>query len=381
MNFENSKRKAATAFDLPPIVTILVTQKIMSKLFEPLQLGALRLPNRVIMSPLTRARAHDRRIPNQLMRDYYVQRASAGLIFSEATSISLLGVGYANTPGIWSPAQVEGWKMIVDAVHDAGGRIVSQLWHVGRISHSSFLDGQMPVAPSALAAKGHVSLIRPQVQYEVPRALTLEEIQATVEDYRRGARNAKAAGFDGVEIHAANGYLLDQFLRDGSNIRSDQYGGSIENRARLLLEVVAAVVEIWGKERVGVHLSPRNEENHSLQDSDPAAVFTHVAQELGERGIAYLFVRESQQEPRVVPAMKRAFGGPLIANQQMTKALSEQLLQNGEADAIAWGQQFIANPDLPRRLQLDAPLNTPDNTTFYADGPRGYTDYPFLNEK
>lgn len=353
----------------------------MSKLFEPLQLGALRLPNRVIMAPLTRARAHDRRIPNELMRDYYVQRATAGLIFSEATSISPIGVGYANTPGIWSQEQVAGWKMIARAVHEAGGRLVSQLWHVGRISHSSFLDGQMPVAPSALAASGHVSLIRPQVEYEVPRALEHAEIKATVEDYRRGAQNALEAGFDGIEVHAANGYLLDQFLRDGSNVRSDEYGGSIENRARLLLEVVDAVVEIWGKERVGVHLSPRNEAGHSLQDSSPATVFAYVAEQLGKRGIAYLFVRESQEEPRVRPAMKRAFGGPMIANQQMTKELAEQLLESGEADAIAWGQQFIANPDLPRRLELDAPLNTPDNTTFYADGPKGYIDYPFLNEK
>lgn len=357
-----------------------------SPLFTPLQLGALELPNRVIMAPLTRARAVDShapddRVPNDLMRDYYVQRASAGLIFSEATCISPISVGYANTPGIWSSQQVAGWRTIVAAVHAAGGRMVSQLWHVGRISHSSFLGGQLPVAPSAIAASGHVSLLRPQVSYETPRALTLEEIQETIEDYRRAARNAKAAGFDGVEIHAANGYLLDQFLRDGSNIRSDEYGGSIENRARLLLEVVDAASEIWGADRVGVHLSPRNEEGHSLQDSDPAQVFTHLAQKLGERKIAFLFVRESQEEPRVVPAMKRAFGGPLIANQQMDKATAEKLLENGEADAISWGVQFIANPDLPRRLELDAPLNAPDPSTFYASGPQGYVDYPTLTEK
>ncbi len=349
-------------------------------------MGALELTNRVIMAPLTRARAVDTaapddRVPNDLMLEYYVQRASAGLIISEATSISPMAVGYANTPGIWSDAQTEGWRKIVHAVHQAGGRMVLQLWHVGRISHSSFLGGQMPVAPSAIAAKGSVSLIRPQVNYEVPRALSVEEIQETIEDYRRGARNAQKAGFDGVEIHAANGYLLDQFLRDKSNVRTDEYGGSIENRARLLLEVVDAVTEIWGADRVGVHLSPRNEEGHTLEDSDPARVFTNVAQKLGERGVAFLFVRESQEEPRVVPAMKRAFGGPLIANQQMTKQMAESLLQSGEADAISWGVQFIANPDLPRRLELDAPLNTPDPTTFYASGPKGYIDYPFLNEK
>ena len=355
-------------------------------LFTPLQLGALELPNRVLMAPLTRARAVDTntpddRIPNDLMRDYYVQRASAGLIFSEATCISPISVGYVNTPGIWSDAQVDGWRKIVAAVHAAGGRMVSQLWHVGRISHSSFLNGQLPVAPSALAASGHVSLLRPQVAYETPRALTSEEIRETVEDYRRAAQNAKEAGFDGIEIHAANGYLLDQFLRDKSNIRTDEYGGSLENRARLLLEVVDAATDIWGADRVGVHLSPRNEAGHTQEDSDPAATFTYVAQKLGERKIAFLFVRESQEEPRVVPAMKRAFGGPLIANQQMDKATAEKLLQSGEADAIAWGVQFIANPDLPRRLELDAPLNAPDPGTFYGGDAHGYTDYPFLGEK
>ncbi|PQV65302.1 2,4-dienoyl-CoA reductase [Abditibacterium utsteinense] len=355
-------------------------------LFTPLTLGALELPNRVIMAPLTRARAVDTdapddRVPNDLMRQYYVQRASAGLIFTEATSISPIAVGYANTPGIWSSAQVAGWRKIVDAVHQAGGRIVMQLWHVGRISHSSFLGGELPVAPSAIAAQGHVSLIRPQVNYQTPRALSVEEIRETVEDYRRAALNAKEAGFDGVEIHAANGYLLDQFLRDKSNVRTDEYGGSLENRARLLLEVVDAAASVWGKDRVGVHLSPRNEENHSLEDSDPAATFTYVAQELGKRGIAFLFVRESQAEPRIAPAMKRAFGGPLIANQQLDKATAEKLLQSGEADAVSWGTQFIANPDLPRRLELDAPLNAPAPSTFYVSGPNGYIDYPFLGEK
>jgi 2,4-dienoyl-CoA reductase-like NADH-dependent reductase (Old Yellow Enzyme family) len=350
-------------------------------LFSPLQLGALTLPNRIVMAPLTRARAGETRVPNQLMADYYVQRASAGLILTEATSITPIGVGYADTPGIWSQEQTDGWKNVVDAVHVAGGRIFMQLWHVGRISHSSFHNGTLPVAPSAIAAKGTVSLIRPQVNYEVPRALEHAEVKATVEDYRKAAQNAKEAGFDGVELHAANGYLIDQFLRDGANHRTDEYGGSIENRARLLLEVTDALIEVWGKDRVGVHLSPRNEENHTLQDSDPAAVFTYVAGELGKRGIAFIFVRESQEEPRIVPALKQAFGGVLIANQRVDKATAEKLLASGEADAVSWGQLFIANPDLPKRLELDAPLNEPIPSTFYAPGSTGYTDYPFLNQQ
>ena len=352
----------------------------MSPLFLPLQLGALTLPNRVIMAPLTRARASEGRVPNQLMRDYYVQRASAGLILTEATSVSPQGVGYADTPGIWSREQIEGWKNITEAVHKAGGRIFLQLWHVGRISHSSFLNGELPVAPSAIAAQGHVSLLRPKTPYQTPHALDLSEIPGIIEDYRRGAQNALEAGFDGVEIHGANGYLLDQFLQDSSNKRTDEYGGPIENRARLLLEVTDAAISVWGADRVGVHLAPRGDA-HDVGDSDPAATFGYVARELGKRRIAFIFARESQEEPRLGPTLKAQFGGVYIANQGLTKAQAETLLQNGEADAVALGVQFIANPDLPRRFELDAPLNAPNPASFYAPGAVGYTDYPFLNEK
>jgi len=357
-----------------------MSQPLPSRLFEPLRLGALELPNRVIMSPLTRCRASEGRVPNELMRDYYVQRASAGLIFTEATSVSPMGVGYPNTPGIWNDAQVAGWKVITEAVHDAGGRIVVQLWHVGRISHPIYLDGELPVAPSAVAAEGHVSLVRPKQPYPVPRALELEEITQIIEAYRQGARNALAAGFDGVELHGANGYLPDQFLRDGSNLRTDEYGGSLENRARFMLEATDALIEVWGADRVGVHLSPRNGV-HGIYDSDTASTFTYIARKLGERGVAYLFTRESVDGgERLSPTMKAAFGGPVIANEEFSREHAEAVLQAGEADAIAWGKLFIANPDLPRRLELGATFNEPNPSTFYADGAQGYTDYPALDE-
>ncbi len=350
-----------------------------SQLFHPLSMGDLTLPNRVVMAPLTRARAGESRVPNELMREYYVQRASAGLILSEATSISAQGVGYAGTPGIWSPAQVAGWKIITAAVHDAGGRIFSQLWHVGRISHPRFLNGELPVAPSAIAAKGKVSLVRPAQNYPTPRALETAEIIGIIEDYRHAAQNALEAGFDGVELHGANGYLIDQFLRDGSNHRTDQYGGTLENRARFLLEATDAAIAVWGKERVGVHLSPRNEENHTLEDSNPAQIFNFAAREMGKRGIAFLFTREPfDDQPRLSDGIRRNFGGVMIANQGFTLQSAETLLEQGRADAVSWGQQFIANPDLPRRLREDAPLNPPNPATFYAPGPQGYTDYPAL---
>jgi 2,4-dienoyl-CoA reductase-like NADH-dependent reductase (Old Yellow Enzyme family) len=310
------------------------------------------------------------------MAEYYRQRATAGLIISEATSISAQGVGYPDTPGIWSQAQVEGWKRVTSAVHEAGGRIVLQLWHVGRISDPVYLNGDLPVAPSAIAAEGHVSLLRPEKPFVTPRALTLEEIPGIVEDYRRGAANAKAAGFDGVELHGANGYLLDQFLQDQSNRRTDAYGGPVENRARLMLEAVDAAISVWGPDRVGLHLAPKGDA-HGMGDSDPAATFGYVAREMGERKIAFICARESQADPRYGPALKKAFGGPFIANQLLTKETAEQLLNRGEADAAAFGQFFISNPDLPRRLAENLPLNKPVPETFYASGPRGYTDYPF----
>lgn len=351
----------------------------MSTLFQPLMAGELKLPNRVVMSPLTRCRAVEQRVPNALMAEYYRQRASAGLIITEATSVTPMGVGYPDTPGCWSEDQTAGWKNIVETVHRAGGRILLQLWHVGRISDPSYLNGELPVAPSAIAAGGHVSLIRPEKPFVTPRALTIEEIPVVIEAYRLGAEHAKKAGFDGVEIHGANGYLLDQFLQDSTNKRSDRYGGSIENRARLMLEVTDAVLSVWSAGRVGMHLAPRCDA-HSMGDSNPEATFSYVASELGRRKLAFLCARESLKAPRIGPKIKSAFGGVFIANEGFTLETAEQVLAAGEADAVAFGKLFIANPDLPARFRSDAPLNAPDPSTFYASGPKGYTDYPAMTE-
>ena len=350
----------------------------MSKLFDPIRVGDLELPNRVVMAPLTRSRAvGGDRVPNELMAQYYVQRASAGLILSEATAVTPQGVGYANTPGIWSDQQVAGWKMVTDAVHAAGGRIFLQLWHVGRISDPDFLDGGLPVAPSAIPAAGHVSLLRPQRNYPTPRALETEEIPGIVAAFRKGAENAKLAGFDGVEIHGANGYLLDQFLQDKTNKRTDAYGGSLENRARLMLEVTDACIAVWGASRVGMHLAPRGDA-HDMGDTKPAETFGYVASELGKRGIAFICAREALGPNRLGPQLKKAFGGVYIANEKMNRESAEQVVASGEADAVAFGQLFIANPDLPKRLKLNAPLNAPQPATFYHPGAEGYVDYPAL---
>ncbi len=346
-------------------------------LLDPVRIGAWNLPNRVIMAPLTRARAGAGRIPNALMAQYYAQRASAGLIISEATSVTPMGVGYADTPGIWSSAQVEGWKQVTRAVHEAGGRILLQLWHVGRISDPMFLNGALPVAPSAIAAAGHVSLVRPLKPFVTPRALALGEIPGVIEAYRQGAENAQSAGFDGVEIHGANGYLLDQFLQDKTNHRADAYGGPIENRARLMLEAADAVISVWGADRVGMHLAPRGDA-HDMGDSNPPATFGHAARELAKRRIAFICVRESPGEKRIGPQLKSAFGGRYIANEKFTRETASQALAAGEADAVAFGVLFLANPDLPERFRQNAPLNEPDSSTFYAPSPKGYTDYPSL---
>jgi 2,4-dienoyl-CoA reductase-like NADH-dependent reductase (Old Yellow Enzyme family) len=348
-----------------------------SLLQQPLTVGDLQLPNRIIMAPLTRCRASAGRVPNELMRDYYVQRATAGLILSEATAVSPMGVGYPDTPGIWSAEQVQGWRLVTDAVHAAGGRIFMQLWHVGRISDPFYLNGEVPVAPSAIAPEGHVNLVRPLRPFMTPRALATHEIPGIVAAYRLGAENAKAAGFDGVEIHGANGYLLDQFLQDSTNRRTDDYGGGIENRARLMLEVTDACIAVWGADRVGMHLAPRGDA-HSMGDSDPAATFGYVAQELGKRRIAFICARESVGPNRLGPQLKQAFGGVYIANEAHTRDSAEELLRSGEADAVAFGKAFIANPDLVRRFASDAPLNAPDPNTFYGQGPGGYLDYPSL---
>ena len=347
------------------------------KLLEPLTIGNLRLANRIFMAPLTRCRASAGRVPNALMAEYYRQRASAGLILSEATAVSPMGVGYPNTPGIWSPEQIQGWKLITTALHAAGGKIFLQLWHVGRISDPYYLDGALPVAPSAIAAKGHVSLMRPIKSFVTPRALATNEIPGIIEAYRQGAANALAAGFDGVEIHGANGYLLDQFLQDSTNHRTDEYGGSLKNRARLMLAVTDAVISVWGASRVAMHLAPRGDA-HDMGDSHPAATFGYVARELGRRRLAFICARESLGANRLGPELKKQFGGLYVANESHTRDSAEQLLEKGEADAVAFGKLFIANPDLPKRFARNAPLNPPDQQTFYADGPQGYTDYPAL---
>lgn len=351
----------------------------MPTLLDPLTIGELHLPNRVIMAPLTRCRASQGRVPNAMMAQYYTQRASAGMILTEATSVSPMGVGYPNTPGIWSDDQVAGWRAITDAVHAAGGRILLQLWHVGRISDPSYLDGQLPVAPSAIAPPGHVSLLRPIQPYVTPRALELNEIPGIIQAYRQGAINAQRAGFDGVEIHGANGYLLDQFLQDSANQRTDEYGGPIENRARLLLEVTDACIEVWGAGRVGVHLAPRGD-SHGMGDSNRAATFSYVARQLGQRGIAFICAREAMGEGRLGPLLKEEFGGVYIANEKFTRDTANAAIETGEADAVAFGVLFIANPDLPERFAKGAPLNAPRPELFYGEGPEGYTDYPTLEE-
>jgi len=350
----------------------------MPTLFDPITIGDLTLKNRIVMAPLTRARAiGGARVPNALMAKYYEQRSTAGLILSEATSVTPQGVGYADTPGLWSDEQVEGWKQVTAAVHAAGGVIFAQLWHVGRISDPSLLNGDAPVAPSAIAAEGHVSLLRPQRPYPVPRALDTEELAGVVAAYKLGAENARKAGFDGVEIHGANGYLLDQFLQDKTNQRTDNYGGTIENRARLMLEVTDACIAVWGANRVGMHLAPRRDA-HDMGDSDPAATFGYVARELAQRKIAFICAREAVGEDSLGPLLKKEFGGVYIANESLDKQGAQQLLHNGTADAVAFGKDFISNPDLPRRLETDAPLNKWNAETFYGASAEGYTDYPAL---
>ncbi|ONG40051.1 alkene reductase [Alkanindiges hydrocarboniclasticus] len=351
----------------------------MSVLFQPLTVGALELPNRLVMAPLTRSRAGESRIPNELMQEYYVQRASAGLIITEATAITPSAVGYANTPGIWSDEQVAGWKKITDAVRAAGGRMVMQLWHVGRISDPIFLNGELPVAPSAIQPAGHVSLVRPKKEYVTPRALTTAEVKQIVQDYRQAAINAKAAGFDGVELHAANGYLIDQFLQTKTNQRNDEYGGSLENRARLLLEVTDQLIDVWGADRVGVHLAPRRDA-HDMGDDNPPQTFGYVAEQLGQRKIAFICAREYVADDSLAGLIKQKFGGVFIANEKLEREQAERLIELGEADAVAFGQLYIANPDLLERFKQQAELNTPNPATYYAEGATGYTDYPFLGE-
>jgi N-ethylmaleimide reductase len=364
----------------------------MTSLFDPLALGDLTLKNRVIMAPLTRMRSRQPgNIPWELNAEYYAQRASAGLIVSEATQISPLGQGYPGTPGIHSDEQVAGWRLVTDAVHRANGLIFLQLWHVGRISHSSFHpDEGLPVAPSSVKPTGEVLIADwTMAPYETPRALETDEIPGVIAQYAEAAQRAKDAGFDGVEVHGANGYLLDQFLQDGSNRRTDAYGGTVENRARLLLEVVDAAVDVWGRERVGVRLSPYGTFN-DMYDSDPVALFTHVLGHLSDHRIAYAHVIEPRAStagggddvdlgaPCTSEIFCRAFDGVFISAGGYDRERAMQAVASGQADAVAFGRLFIANPDLPERLRHDAPLNPYDRSTFYGGDQKGYTDYPSL---
>jgi N-ethylmaleimide reductase len=359
-------------------------------LFSPLQIGELTLSNRIFMAPLTRNRAHGEGfVQTALNATYYAQRATAGLIVTEASQVSQQGQGYPLTPGIYTDAQVDGWRGVTDAVHARGGCIFLQLWHVGRISHPAFQpDGQLPVAPSAIAPEGLTSFTSTGPQpIPTPRALELHEIPGIIEAYRRGAVNAKRAGFDGVEIHGANGYLLDQFLRDGTNRRTDRYGGAVENRARLGLEVAQAVIDVWGPQRVGYRISPSGTFN-DMHDSNPRHTFGYIVTELSKLGIGYLHtiepteadLRHGLDAEQAVPAsyLRERFDGVLVTNGGFTAERAQSFLDAGHADAIAFGTAFLANPDLPERIRRGAPLNLPDPSTFYGGTEKGYTDYPAL---
>jgi N-ethylmaleimide reductase len=356
-----------------------------NSLFEPIQVGALTLRNRLVMAPLTRARAGVERIPNALMVEYYRQRASAGLIISEATHVSEQGIGWVETPGIHTDAQVQGWRQVTEAVHQEGGKIYLQLWHTGRASHPDFqVNSALPVSASAIAANSDAHTPLGKKPYVTPRALEIDEIPGVVQTYADATRRAQAAGFDGVEIHAANGYLIDQFIRDCSNHRTDAYGGSIPNRLRFLQEVTEAVVSAWSADRVGVRLSPTNPFN-DMVDSNPVATFSAAAELLNGYGLAYLHVLEALpghflagEGEFVTPYLRKVFDGPLMVNGGYGRETGAEAIAQGEADLIAYGVPFIANPDLPERFRHNAPLNSPDPATFYAPGPEGYTDYPAL---
>ena len=354
-------------------------------LFSPYTLGDIALNNRFALAPMTRSRALEGNVANPLAATYYVQRASAGLMITEGTQVSPQGVGYIRTPGIHSPEQVAGWKHVTDAVHRVGGTIYAQLWHVGRVSHPDFHNGALPVGPSALPVAGEAFTQNGKVAIPTPRALETSEIPGIVEQFRKGAENAKAAGFDGVEIHGANGYLLDQFLRDGANQRTDAYGGSISNRARLPLEVAEAAASVFGAGRVGYRVSPYFG-MFSMSDSNPIATYTYLAKELGKRGIGYLHVLEAIAGPmkvdgteRITPLIREVFDGTLIVNGGYDAVTGDAAIARGEADIVAFGVPFLANPDLPLRYRKQAALNAPDFSTFYSGEEKGYIDYPALS--
>lgn len=367
-------------------------QQSNDPLFQPLTMGGLTLPNRVLMSPLTRSRSSQPGdIPSDMNVHYYQQRASAGLILSEATQVSPQGKGYAFTPGIYSPEQIDGWKKITDAVHLADGRIHMQLWHVGRISHPELQpDGQLPVAPSAIkpeGAKTFISADSGMIDVLEPRALETHEMAGIVEQYRQGALNAQKAGFDGVEVHAANGYLLEQFIKSGSNHRTDEYGGSLENRLRLPLMVIEAVIDVWGKDKVGVRVGPTGSFN-GMHDDNPIETFTAFAEHLNGLGVAYLEVVEdsfqgnhaSGRPEEIIDAIRAVYKGIYIANGAYTAEEARTRISEGRCDLVTFGRPFIANPDLPERFRQNAPLNGWDDSTFYGGDEHGYTDYPTLQE-
>ena len=359
------------------------------QLLEPAQLGKYSLKNRIVMAPLTRNRAAEGNIPQAMNAEYYRQRATAGLIISEATQISPQGQGYPFTPGIHSAAQVAGWKLVTTAVHEQGGRIFLQLWHVGRISHPCFQpNGDLPVAPSAIAPAGEAATFTGSQPYVVPRALETAEIPGIIADYHRAAENALAAGFDGVEVHGANGYLLDQFLHDGSNHRTDEYGGSIANRTRLLLEVINTVVDVWGSDRVGVRLSPSGEVG-SMSDRDPMALFTYVVQQIDRLNLAYIHIieprvhgNETADNPDLAMSthyFRTIYHGTIVSAGGHDLETGEETIEGGDADFVAYGRLYISNPDLPQRFAASAPLNQYDRSTFYGGDERGYIDYPMLS--
>jgi hypothetical protein len=359
----------------------------MPSLFDAIDLGAIHAPNRILMAPLTRGRADKAAVPTPIMAEYYAQRAGAGLIISEATGISRQGLGWPFAPGLWSDEQVEAWRPVTKAVHDAGGRIVAQLWHMGRQVHSSVI-GEQPVSSSATATAGQAHTYEGKQDFETARPLTLDEIPALLDTYARATANALAAGFDGVQVHAANGYLIDQFLRDNANFRDDRYGGTPENRIRLLREVVERVAGVAGADRTSVRLSP-NGDSQGVDDSNPAAVFIPAARALAEIGIGFLELREPGPDgtfgktdvPKLSPQIRDVFTGPLVLNSDYeTAAQAQAAIDAGTADAISFGRTFLANPDLPERLAKDAPLNQSNIKTWYSQGPEGYIDYPTLDE-
>ena len=357
----------------------------MPSLFDPIRLGALTLPNRILMAPLTRGRASRAHVPTPLMAEYYAQRAGAGLILSEATGISQEGLGWPFAPGIWSQEQVDAWKPVVKAVHDAGGRIALQLWHMGYLVHPDFLGGGQPVSSSPATAPDAAHTYEGKKPYGEARALRTDEIPRLLSDYEIAARNAVATGFDGVQIHAANGYLLDEFLRDGINKRDDQYGGSIENRVRLVTKVAQTVAGVVGADRTGIRFSP-NGPVQGVDDSNPAPLFGLAAEMMARVGLAYIELREPGPNgtfgkatvPPVAPTIKRAFGGPVVLNCDYDGATAQRTLDEGHADAIAFGRTYIANPDLPERIAGNRPLAKDDAKTWYSQGPEGYVDYPTL---